>query len=114
MNKWHILSSFVETLKNPHVSCLYYLFIEKELTARDLFSICDEDKASISSFIEYLEINEYVICETNEKKKSKSLITISSKLSGTYESAIRAKEKFKDKVFVVDSLHACIGERLLC
>ena len=49
-----------------------------------------------------------------KKKKSKSLITISSKLLGTYESAIRAKEKFKDKVFVVDSLHACIGERLLC
>ena len=42
------------------------------------------------------------------------VITISSKLSGTYESAIRAKEKFKDNVFVIDSLNACIGERLLC
>lgn len=42
------------------------------------------------------------------------VITISSKLSSTYESAIRAKEKFKDNVFVIDSLNACIGERLLC
>lgn len=42
------------------------------------------------------------------------VITISSKLSGTYESAIRAKGKFKDNVFVIDSLNACIGERLLC
>ncbi|MDD7735944.1 MAG: DegV family protein [Bacillales bacterium] len=42
------------------------------------------------------------------------VIMISSKLSGTYESAIRAKEKFKDNVFVIDSLNACIGERLLC
>ena len=42
------------------------------------------------------------------------VITISSKLSGTYESAKRAAEKFSDRVYVVDSLNACIGERLLC
>lgn len=41
-------------------------------------------------------------------------ITISSKLSGTYNSAIQAAEKFKNKVFVVDSLNACIGERMIC
>ena len=41
------------------------------------------------------------------------VITISSKLSGTYNSAMQAAEKFKDKVFVVDSLNACVGERLL-
>lgn len=42
------------------------------------------------------------------------VITISSKLSGTYESAKRAAEKFEGKVFVIDSLNACVGERLLC
>ena len=42
------------------------------------------------------------------------VITISSELSGTYESACRAAEKFNGKVHVVDSLNACIGERLLC
>ncbi len=42
------------------------------------------------------------------------VITISSKLSGTYESARQAKEKFGDKVYVIDSLNACVGERLLC
>ena len=41
-------------------------------------------------------------------------ITISSKLSGTYQSACQAAEKFAGKVFVVDSMSACIGERLLC
>ncbi len=41
------------------------------------------------------------------------VITISSKLSGTYLSAKQAAENFKDKVFVVDSLNACVGERLL-
>lgn len=41
-------------------------------------------------------------------------ITISSKLSGTYQSACDASSKFNGKVFVIDSLNACIGERLLC
>lgn len=39
---------------------------------------------------------------------------ISSKLSGTYEAAKTAAEKFGGKVFVVDSLSAAVGERLLC
>ncbi|MBQ4268197.1 MAG: DegV family protein [Clostridia bacterium] len=40
-------------------------------------------------------------------------IVISSKLSGTYESARQAAGNFAGKVFVVDSLNASIGERLL-
>lgn len=40
-------------------------------------------------------------------------ITISSKLSGTYSCATRAAKKFGGKVRVVDSLEACIGERIL-
>lgn len=42
------------------------------------------------------------------------VITISSKLSGTYAAAVQAAEKFGGRVFVVDSLNAAIGERLLC
>ena len=41
------------------------------------------------------------------------VITISSKLSGTYQSACIAAEDFEGKVFVVDSMTATIGERLL-
>lgn len=41
-------------------------------------------------------------------------ITISSKLSGTYGCAVKAAKKFGGKVLVVDSLNACIGERILC
>ena len=40
-------------------------------------------------------------------------ITISSKLSGTYSSAVKAAKKFGSRVYVVDSLNACIGERIL-
>ena len=41
------------------------------------------------------------------------VITVSSKLSGTYQSACIAAEDFEGKVFVVDSMTATIGERLL-
>ncbi len=41
------------------------------------------------------------------------VITLSSKLSGTYNAAVEASKKFGDKIHVVDSLSAAIGERLL-
>ena len=41
-------------------------------------------------------------------------ITLSSKLSGTYKNAACAAEKFGGKVFVVDSLNASTGEKILC
>lgn len=40
-------------------------------------------------------------------------VTISSKLSGTYSSANKAAKKFAGKVFVVDSLEAALGEKIL-
>jgi DegV family protein with EDD domain len=42
------------------------------------------------------------------------VITISSKLSGTYSNAVKAAKAYQGKVFVIDSLNACIGERILC
>ena len=42
------------------------------------------------------------------------VITLSSKISGTYNAAVSAAEKFEGKVFVVDSMNACLGERILC
>lgn len=41
-------------------------------------------------------------------------ITISSKLSGTYSSAVKAASKFGGKVKVIDSMNASMGERLVC
>ena len=38
------------------------------------------------------------------------VIVLSSKLSATYESALRASKKYNGKVFVLDSLSAAIGE----
>ena len=41
------------------------------------------------------------------------VITLSSKLSGTYQSACIAASDYEGKVFVVDSMTATIGERML-
>ncbi len=41
------------------------------------------------------------------------VITISSKLSGTYQSAMIAAQDYEGKIYVVDSLNAAVGERIL-
>ena len=56
-------------LKSPHVSCLYYLYKSKPLTATELCDICGEDKAAISRSLEFLEKNGFLTCESNLKKE---------------------------------------------
>ena len=64
------------------------------------------------------QINEYRWTEQFEKLTENGdqviAITISSKLSGTFNSAKAAAKKFAGQVFVVDSLTAATGERILC
>ena len=63
------------------------------------------------------QINEYRFNEKFEemtKDGSEVLcITMSSKLSGTFNSAKEASKKYNDKVVVIDSNNVCIGERIL-
>lgn len=63
------------------------------------------------------QINEYrfeeAFSELTEDGSEVVAITLSSKLSGTHASAVKAAKKFGGKVHVVDSLNACIGERIL-
>ncbi len=40
-------------------------------------------------------------------------IPVSSKLSGTYQSAVIAAQEFPEQVFVVDSMNAAVGEQIL-
>ncbi len=62
-------------------------------------------------------INEYRWSEAFEEaiKDGSELIviTISSKLSGTYQAAVDASKKFDNKVFVIDSINAACGEGIL-
>lgn len=66
-------------LKSSHVSCLYYLYKEKSMTARDLCEICGEDKANISRSIKYLEANGYLVCESETQKRYLSPIKLTEK-----------------------------------
>lgn len=63
------------------------------------------------------QINEYrfeeAFSELTEDGSEVVAITLSSKLSGTYASAVKAAKPYAGKVYVVDSLNACIGERIL-
>ena len=64
------------------------------------------------------QINEYRFNEKFEELTADGddvvAIVLSSKLSGTYECAVRAAEKFGGKVHVVDSMNASAGEKILC
>jgi DegV family protein with EDD domain len=41
------------------------------------------------------------------------VITVSAKLSGTYQGAVLASQDYEDSIFVVDSANVTIGERIL-
>lgn len=79
-------------------------FFEKLIESSDL------PKTSLITAFRFEEVFEKYVSQGDEI----IMITISSKLSGTYQSAVDAASKFSGKVSVIDSLNACIGERLLC
>lgn len=59
-------------LRSSHVSCLYYLYKQGSLTAREICDICDEDKANISRAVKYLEENGLVFCRAVAGKRYQS------------------------------------------
>lgn len=59
-------------LKSSHVSCLYYIYKEDSLTAKELCDMCGEDKANISRAIKYLETNELLLCNEQKQKRYQS------------------------------------------
>ena len=66
-------------LKSTHVSCLYYLYVEDTLTAKELCDICDEDKAAISRSIDFLDNSGYLKCDSKTVKRYKSPIELTEK-----------------------------------
>ncbi len=66
-------------LRSVHVSCLYYLYSAKGLTATDLCERCEEDKATISRALDFLEKNEYLTCEAKSAKRYRSPLLLTPK-----------------------------------
>ncbi len=76
----------------------------------DKLANCKElPKTSQISAFAFEEIFDEVVSDGDEAV----VITLSSKLSGTNFGAVTAAKKYPDKIFVVDSLSAATGERLL-
>ena len=66
-------------LRSPHISCLYYLYSAKSLTATALCEKCVEDKATISRSLDYLETNGYLTCESKSAKRYNSPLILTEK-----------------------------------
>ena len=66
-------------LRSAHISCLYYLYSAEALTATELCELCEEDKATISRALVYLEENGFITCETKLAKRYKSPLLLTEK-----------------------------------
>ena len=66
-------------LRSAHISCLYYLYRTNGLTATELCERCEEDKATISRSLDFLEKNGYLSCETKNTKRYKSPLVLTEK-----------------------------------
>lgn len=81
-------------LRGPHISCLYYLYSSGGLTATDLCERCEEDKATISRSIVYLERGGYLTCESKSAKRYKAPLLLTEK-------GKEAGKKIADKIDLV-------------
>lgn len=66
-------------LRSSHVSCLYYLYACGELTATELCERCEDDKATISRALDFLEQNGYITCRAESAKRYKSPLVLTGK-----------------------------------
>ena len=91
-------------LRSPHISCIYYLYIFEELTSKELCERCEEDKATISRSLDYLEKNGYIICKCENKKRYNSPFVLT-------ERGMRAGKRTADKISaVLDEISVGISE----
>lgn len=66
-------------LRSAHVSCLYYLYTAQALTATELCECCEEDKATISRALDFLEKNGFLTCDSKFAKRYKSPLILTEK-----------------------------------
>ncbi len=91
-------------LRAVHVSCLYYLYIAPTLTAGELCERCEEDKATISRALDYLETNGFLVREPEPARRYKSPIILTPK--GT-EAGRRVAERI---AYVLEETGSALSE----
>ena len=112
-------------LRSAHVSCLYYLYTNKGATATDLCERCEEDKATISRALDYIENGGYIIrdIETSKRYKSPLVLTdkgsvvgkkIADKVNGVLDAISdgiteeERREFYRSLSIISDSLERCV------
>lgn len=91
-------------LRSPHISCLYYLYSEKNITATELCERCEEDKATISRSLDYLEENGYIIRKSKQTKRYRAPLVLTEK-------GMEAGKKITEKVgYVLDKIEKVLTE----
>ncbi len=92
-------------LRSAHVSCLYYIYSLKNATATDLCERCEEDKATISRALDYLESGGYITRETENAKRYKSPLKLTVK-------GFEVGKKISDKIIgVLDAISDGLTEQ---
>ncbi len=92
-------------LRSAHISCLYYLYGTENITATDLCEKCEEDKATISRSLDYLEKNGYLTCDTKYAKRYKSPLILTDK-------GKEVGKKITDKIsLVLDEISVGLSEK---
>lgn len=66
-------------LRSTHSCCLYYLYAFGSMTAAQLCEHCEEDKATVSRTVEYLEKNGYLYRDSPSAKRYKSPLLLTEK-----------------------------------
>lgn len=61
-------------LRSAHISCLYYLYASRGLTAAELCERCEEDKATVSRALEYLEETGCIARESAARRYKSPLV----------------------------------------
>ena len=88
-------------LRSIHVSCIYYLYSAEALTSKELCDRCEEDKATISRSLEYLEENGFITINSGSTKRYRCPIRLTEK-------GLVAGKRIAEKIsFVLNEF--CVG-----
>ena len=85
-------------LKGPHVTCLYYIYKQENLTAKELCDLTGEDKGAISRSLDFLEENGFIIVQDVEGKKYKTPLVLTEKGASAAEGICKKIDGILDEV----------------
>ncbi|MGN1405332.1 MAG: MarR family winged helix-turn-helix transcriptional regulator [Erysipelotrichaceae bacterium] len=66
-------------LRSVHTTCLYYIYLNENITASRLYQKMEEDKAAVSRALEYLEENGYLVSQGTDNKKYRYPLILTDK-----------------------------------